>query len=641
MGAVDPLFAHMKDGILSIDPVTFCEKNLTLDGQSFRLHGNGFKPLADIYRYIGMKAIESDGKPVVFTKSRQVGATTMAAAIELFYMCSGLFGTAGRPPMRIMHCFPLLELGYVYTKTKLNTMMTTARPHPEAKSKGRRLSVIEAELDRSASSSESLQFKQFKNGNHTLIDSTGPDGDRLRMRTVDAIFFDEAQDTAGIAMANTIKTQLQAKYGKVGKGVQAYLGTPKQKGSDFHHLWMSSSRQYYFLHCEECDEYFPLYTPESNDWEEVWIDDNIPADYVDPKTKLKPHGFVVKCGNCGHEQDKRPSAERGKWVASNDKDCDYVGFHINQLYMPMFSREDIMREKPENHPINTERIYQNEVLGEFFSGDSSLITPEEIRKICGDKGRKFRRGISISDNKRVYLGVDWGEKIDVDQLAVGDREKKQRGQSYSSGVILSTDGPHILSIDYAKLLKSNEPDYKKAFIDQVFRQYSVNLGVGDIGHAYDLSKTLQQEYGDRFLTSRALGSKIKNHVRFCHEIYPKEIQFEKDYFIEDIHEKMRKGEIRFPLGSYEQVGWLIMHCTSMDIKITMDRGGNPIMRYVKGSTPNDGFMALINAYLGWMFESTNKFEIIDPARMQTDTTKASYCPAILSYLPGIGSKRFN
>jgi hypothetical protein len=103
---VTELFDQLRDGFLSIDPVAFCERYLTLDGKPFRLNGNGYKPFADIYRYIGVKALERDSKPVVLVKGRQVGATTMAAALELFFMTSGTFGVGGRPPMRIIHAFP-------------------------------------------------------------------------------------------------------------------------------------------------------------------------------------------------------------------------------------------------------------------------------------------------------------------------------------------------------------------------------------------------------------------------------------------------------------------------------------------------------------------------------------------------------
>lgn len=986
---VAELFNQLKDGLLALDPVWFCENYLTLDGNPFRLNGNGYKPFADIYRYVGIKALEKNAKPVIIVKGRQVGATTMAAALELFFMTSGLFGTSNRAPMRVMHAFPLLDLSYTYTKTKLNTMISTAVLEKDQKKGIRPKTYIEARLDRSASAGESLQFKQFLYGNHILIESTGLTGDRIRGRTVDCIFFDECfpydqcietkigkikigklykmwadgkklplvktfnekkedfeykkilkawkkserylvqlncgnrkikctsnhrfltsdgwkeagdivegdlikmapstrlkirslnddqlqvmlgsflgdghlsshkrgryrlkvihgisqedyciwkadlfncktqfisengyskkpavrfasktfgihnqfpknkstcpqwvldkldarglaiwfmddgsarnnnacistcsfdedsqirmvkklqsmgidchysfyksknketgyysiylnkpgyaklceiiapfinpnmyyklhkqyrnvdkyiwdnnfnvytftvvdkikqlekkeivydievednhnfiatsckrsenlggliahncQDIPGIAMANTIKTLAQAHYGPAGSGIQVYFGTPKQKGSDFWNIWQASSQQYFYLGCESCDGHFPLYTPESNDWENIWIEDNIPPGYVDTKTGLMPHGFIVKCMHCGHEQDKRPAAERGKWVSSKDEpdDCKFIGYHINQLYMPNFSRERVLSEKPENNPINTERAYQNEVLGEFFAGDASPITPEEMRVLCADEKRSFRRNIAMGEGKKVYLGADWGQKVDMDQLVVGDRAKKQRGQSYSSLVILSAEGPHILSVEYAKLLKRNDVEYKRAIIDETFRRYSVTMGIGDIGFANDLTEMLQQDYGDRFLASRAV-PKIKHHARFNTDIFPKEVAFERNYYIAELYDLMKKGQIRFPYGSYEQIGWLVQHCCSMEIQPKLSRTGNIEINYVKGSTPNDGFMALLNAYIAYKFDVTNGFTIQNPKNMMDDPTKRRPILAVTGYVP--------
>lgn len=426
------------------------------------------------------------------------------------------------------------------------------------------------------------------------------------------------QDIPGAAMANAIKTLSQAHYGPPGNGIQLYFGTPKQKGSDFWNIWQASSQQYYYLGCEACGDYFPLYTPESNDWEEIWIEDDIHPDYIDPKTGLKPHGFIVKCIHCEHEQDKRPAAERGKWVSIKDDsdDCKFIGYHINQLYMPNFSRQKIISEKPENNAINTERAYQNEVLGEFFAGDASPITPEQIKEFCADETRTFRRSISLNEGKRVYLGCDWGQKVDIDQLSVGEKAKRQRGQSYSSIVIISAEGPSLLSIEYAALLKRNDLEYKKGFIDDRMRQYSVHMGVGDIGYANDLTELLQRDYGERFLASRSVGN-VKHHVKFIKDTFPQEIAFEKDYYISELYSKMKKGEIRFPYGSYEQIGWLVQHVSSMEIKPTIDRSGNVGIKYVKGPTPNDGFMALLNAFLAYKFDVTNGFNIKNPNNQGT------------------------
>src|SRR6201985_1539291 len=89
-------FDKFKSNVSNLDPVVWCEKYLTLDGQPFRLNGNGYKPFSDIYRYIGIVALERNSKPVVLVKGRQVGATTMASVLELYFMTCGLFGNVNR-----------------------------------------------------------------------------------------------------------------------------------------------------------------------------------------------------------------------------------------------------------------------------------------------------------------------------------------------------------------------------------------------------------------------------------------------------------------------------------------------------------------------------------------------------------------
>jgi len=597
------IFLKLKKDLLRFDPVSFAETNLMLDGKPFTLHGNGYKPFADIYRYVGIKALEPNAKPVIICKGRQVGATTMASVLEMYFMGSGIFGSGSNPPIRVIHTFPQLELAAAYSKTKLNQIIISSVPAEgqEKKNSGGKIkSCMQVLLDQTASTNDSLHFKQFAGGNHLWIESVGIDGDRIMGRTADIIFFDEVQKTTRLAIGNSLKVLTTAKYGKPSKGVQIYFGTPRRKGSDFHKMWLKSSQQYYYLGCEKCKEYFPFYTPESDSWKEVWI-----------------YGKVVKCSKCGHEQDKLEAQERGKWIAlkdANDEDCDMIGFHINQLYMPMFSREDITKEMPGIHPINTERVFMNEVLGEFFQGDSSPITPEEIRDLCADVGRKFRARIDLTReeeaNQIVVCGIDYGARADLEQLANPDKVIN-RGQSYSTAVVLSAKGPGRLSIEFCTKFKRNDMDSKKGIIDQIMRQYSIQLAVGDIGFSNDFSAILHNSYGDRYLVSRA-HNKVNGHVKFSEDAFPKEIVFERDHYIGELYEQMKKGMIRFPFGDYEKIGWLIDHCASMEIKPSISRGGDPSIHYIKGSTPNDGFMALLNAYIAYKFLLTGGFNDNNP-----------------------------
>lgn len=935
------LFNKLKKQLLMLDPVSFAEHYLTLDGKPFTLHNNGYKPFADIYRYVGIKALEPNAKPVIMVKGRQVGATTMASALEMYFMGSGIFGAGNNPPIRVIHTFPLLELAAAYSKTKLNQMIISSKPaaDQEDKKAGKIKSCMQALLDQSNASNESQSFKQFIGGNHLWIESTGLDADRIMGRqlcletelptptgfiklkdlkegdqlfdeqgnicsvkklhpinlspeayqitfddqtkvdacadhlwltytkkerktnkgsvkktkdiflslkignennhsipctkplnyeekdlildpyllgiwlgdgdgsgrietadpeilsdydnamipssinhksnfgisksrsyrvkgltsnllklgllknthnkfneiynkiipikymtssfnqrlsllqglmdtdghcdknghcefvqvrkelayqvydlvlslgikcsivkrksyrydviyqdkyrirfrtnlpvfrlkrklkylkdittrtshrfiknivkipskpmrcitvdspshlflitrqcipthnTADVIFFDEVQRTTSQAIGNALKILTTAKYGRPSKGVQIYFGTPRRKGSDFHKMWQTSSQQYYYLGCEKCEKHFPLYTPGNDDWKKIWI-----------------HGYIVKCTHCGHEQDKRDAAERGKWVALKnvgDEDCLMVGFHINQLYMPMFTREDITNEMPGIHPINTERVFMNEVLGEFFQGDSSPITQEEIRDQCADVGRKFRARIDLTKedqkNQIVVLGLDYGARSDMEQLADPDKVVN-RGQSYSTAVILSAKSQGRLNIEYAFKFKRNDPESKKGMIDQLMRQYSVHLAVGDIGFSNDFSITLHNAYGDKYLVSRA-HPKVNGHIKYTTDAFPKEIVFERDHYIGEMYDQLKKGAVRFPFGDYEKVAWLIEHCASMEIKPSISRMGEPSIHYVKGSTPNDGFMALLNAYIAYKFLITNGFHNNNP-----------------------------
>lgn len=760
------LFNKLKADLMNIDPVYFCQKYLTLDGKPFTLTGNGYKPFADIYRYVGIKALEPDSKPLIIVKGRQIGATTMASALEMYFMGSGLFGTGTKPAIRIMHAFPQLELAAAYSKTKLSQIINSSLPvpNPDGKGNSRTKSYMQSLLDQSNSTNDSLHFKQFVGGNHLWIESVGLDGDRIMGRTTDVLFFDECfpanqkiattdgkfsfgklynlfinkkelplvksfneetqlfeykkilnvferginslieldcsgrkikctpnhkfltengweeaqniktgtllkscvkhkysnlilnsimildkkkktydievednhnfilaisqypenldgpivhncQKTTSQAIGNSLKILTTSKYGKPSKGVQIYFGTPRRKGSDFYKMWQRSSQQYYYLGCQNCNKHFPLYTPGSDDWKKIWI-----------------HTKIVKCVHCGHEQNKLEAAERGKWIAlksPDEPDCDMIGFHMNQLYMPMFTREDIDNETPGKHPINTERVFQNEVLGEFFQGDSSPITNEEIQALCGDTGRKYSARITPDKNEIVVMGIDYGARADLEQMSNPD--KKAAGQSYSTAVILLSKGPGLLSIEYATKFKRNDIESKKGLIDQLMRQYGVNLTIGDIGYSNDFSNLMHTAHGDKYLVSRA-HNKVNNHVKYTADAYPKEIVFERDFYIGELYEQMKKGMIRFPYGDFEKVGWLIDHCASMEIKPSISRGGDPSIHYVKGGTANDGFMALLNAYIAYKFIVTSGFTNNNP--LLQDLLQNRNKPLVLSgYVP--------
>lgn len=748
------LFDKLKRELLNLDPVNFCQHYLTLDGEPFSLSNNGYKPFVDIYRYIGIKALEINSKPVIMVKGRQVGGTTLACALELYFTCSGSFGNGVKPPVRIIHAFPQNDMATKYTKEKLNPMINTSATPGGTDHKGQPKAYIQSLLDHSSDANNSLGFKQFVGGNFIRIDSTGLDGKRLRGGTADIIFYDEClpydqfletesgkekigkltedflnnistpliktfnekteefefkkivnawergkrklvqiffdntsikctgnhrflteqgwiyaedldeesilktvsgqskvdkvlhlheefaevydleiednhnfileegliahncQDIPGDAIGTTVEMLKQAKYGRQPGGVQVYFGTPKKKGSDFHKMWLVSNQQYYYLGCERCKQYFPLYTPESDEWKNIWI-----------------HGHIVKCPKCKFEQNKLQAAERGKWIGTqdiNDPDVKFVGFHINQFYMPKIKREDIDEETPGKHPTNTERKFKNEVLGEFYSGDATPISIEEIIELCGDRERKMRPRIEPGSEEMVLMGIDYGARADLEQLAKINHSNRQ-GSSYTTAVILSVKGPNLFHVELGLKFQRNDPESKKGIIDNLLRQYSVDLCIGDIGFSNDFSYNLQVAYGDKYLVSRA-SAKLNDKARFYPEMMPKEIKFERDYYIGEMFDILKKGQIRFPLGDYDKIAWLINHCTSMELKPSISKFGDPSIHYVKGSIPNDGFMALLNAYLAYKFLLTKGFSVNNP-HLQQDFKTRNKPLAVIGYVP--------
>jgi hypothetical protein len=598
---VDTAFDKIKDSLLHIDPVHWCEKYLTLDGKPFRLTASGYRPLVEIFRYIGVKALDRDAKPVVWVKARQVAGTTTASALEMYFMGSGLFGNSNNPPMRIIHNWPTLDRAAAYSKTKLASMIDSSIMVETTGGKKGQKPYMKSLIDNSSQSNDNMGFKQFVGGNHLWIESVGLEGNRLRGKTGDVMFFDEVQEMPAAAISNSAKVLTKAQYGMLGEGVQVFFGTPLQRGSEFWKLWQKSSQQFYHLGCEQCKKHFPLYTPGSNEWESIWI-----------------YGNIVKCTHCGCEQDRVQAIDRGRWVATRDPaDSTFVGFHLNQLYLPEFTKEQIIDKKPGNSAINTERSYQNEILGEFFQGEAAIITPEEIREKCGDAERKFRGTVAPGEEVITFLGIDIGAKADLEQLVNSDKVRGQ-GQSYSTAVVLSLSGPGRLSIEYAFKFKRNDLASKKSVLDETIKRYKCKLAVCDIGYAHDFNEIMQTEYGERFLASQAAG-RVNEKVKYNADIFPKVITFERDFWVMELYEQMKKGLIRFPLGSYEQIAWLIQHCSNMEIKPSLSRIGEVTPHYVKSGV-NDGFMALLNAYIAYKFYLSKGFQVRNPL-LQDDTGK--------------------
>lgn len=599
------LFFDIKSELLKVDPVAFTETYLKLEGEPFKVSGNGWKFMADIYRYIALKAINPDGKPIVILKGRQVGATVMAGALDLYFTASSLFGGTGYRPITVLHCFPDLSRAKKFSQVKLDSLINSSTGDYVNQQK---VGYNPKTKKISADKPDNITLKQFKGGCNLWVESIGVDGDRIRGITCDAIFFDEVQDMSQTAIGVALKTLTAAKYGGAGKGIQVYFGTPKERGSYFETgLWDQSDKRYYFLGCtnKSCRHYFMLSTPGTEEWKNIWL-----------------HGQTIKCTKCGNEEDKRILVENGKWMPTEPFNKDgtekkFVGYHISQLYVPHLDKEYVLEQHPDVNKASSERIYYNEAIGEFYSGNDMPISRQEIEALCKDPDRSFARGI-LPNQRKAWMGVDWGGKA--------DEENASAGQSYSCVCILSADSTGTLNVEFAYRLKRNDFQHKMEFVKQMYKNYNLRLAVADHGYGHDICNELQKIYGNTFIAAETSGTMKKSVTYDPNQL---RIHWNKDYYVEELFDLMRKGKVRFPWKSFENMDWLIDHITSMEVQHAMV-GGMPRKKYIKGTMPNDGFMALIYAYLAYKFEMSRGFQVNlnNPTQSTLAMPKIAYMPKL-------------
>jgi hypothetical protein len=595
------LFNEIKSEFLKLDPVAFTEHYLKLDGNPFKVSGAGWRYMADIYRYIALKAVHTDGKPIVILKGRQVGATVMAGALELYFTASGLFGIGDKHPISVLHCFPALAAAQRFSQSKLDSLINTSTNDYINQQK---LGYNPRTKKVSSSQPDNMTLKRFKGGCNLWIESLGNDGDRIRGMSCDVLLADECQDMSPVAMGVAIKTLTQSKYGQLGSGVQVYFGTPKTKGSYFEiNLWNQSDKRYYFLGCtkKECGHYFMLSTPGSEEWKNIWL-----------------YEKVIKCPKCGHEDDKRILVENGKWMATEPcdkegKEKPFVGFHISQLYVPTLDKKYILNQHPDNNKASSERLYYNEVLGEFYSGSDMPITRDEIEKFCRDN-RAFT-GHILPNERKAWMGVDWGGKV--------DSENASAGQSYSCVVVISADASGLINVEFAYKMKSSDLQHQMEFVKEMYRKYNLSVTVADYGFGHHICGELQKVYNSKFISAVTSGN-MKKSITYNKDTL--QLTWNKDYYIEELYDIMRKGKVRFPWKSFEKIDWLIEHITSMEARQTVVNGISK-KTYDKGPMPNDGFMALIYAYLAYKFDVSRGFSTPNnPSQTSMPLPKMAYLP---------------
>jgi len=545
--------------LLSVDPIRWAETFLNIKGSQFMITDNGREYLHEIYRYLAFEAPTDRGKPIIVVKGRQVEMTTTVTVLSMYYMTSGVF-----KHMNGLHAFPRVEQARRYSASTLDLMLRQAnsfQPHS---------SFV---LDHGDPDGTFIVgHKQFKNANQLFIEGTSNEGDRLRGMVLDFILFDEVQDTFKAARENAVQAMTHSKYGPPGRGVEISFGTPKDKNTEFERMWVTSDQRRWHLKCSECGEFFPI-------------------TLQNYKT-----GYMVECDFCHKLQDKRTSSKEGKWIPMKQDNPTRRGYHISQLLVPYITREAISAAQKDMGA----RQFTNEVMGEFYAGQYTAPTFEEIVRATCIGNEMLRFADYITPPQVGYMGIDWGGRI---------AGKEDDGQGSYTAIVILGESDNVLDgqlvVKYATRLTMHDFAKQIEAISELIRRFNCVEVVADMGWGHVQVQNLQKEWGER-----VKGCWFSANTRDIYK-YDKDsniITVDKHRIIEEVYDEIiQKKKFRFPYSNPADVEWLAEHTANVEIDTTT-AGGMLKRRYEKPvGRPNDGFMALNYARLARLMRSTGGF----------------------------------
>jgi len=557
---------------MSLDPIAFVERTLTVEGKPFILSRCGREYLHEIYRYTCLEAVGPKGKAVVVKKGRQVEMTTTASAISLYMACSGAYDH-----VRGLHAFPQIEQARRYSNMVFNARVDES---------------IGGCLRKVLESDGSVTQKSFKSSNFILIEGAGEGGDRLRGPSLDYVLFDEIQDLPKAARENTQEALSHSKFGPSGFGLELDFGTPKDASSDFHNLWINSDQRYYHLKCLHCGYYFPLF-----------------YEYDTAKTVTDTNfmeGLMVECRDkegkgCGKQMDKRLAMKGGKWVPLGDPKAPRRGYHIDQLLVPDITREAIDQKLAEK----TARGFDNEVMGKFYSGrDTGPSYTQVLEATTTDPDTRSWRFNNIVNDRITWAGIDWGQRIS------GEDDEGTGG--YTVFIVMSRLPQGKFRVEFAHRMEQSkvagdDETSQLAEIAKWIRHYNCKVVACDFGAGHVQNQLLTEQYPDRVKQVFSTAG-CKQSYKFDRR--KNMITIDKHQVFEEVYDLiLDQKAFCFPYGEPAKIEWLMRHISNIEIITKAYSSGSTRKIYQKQASnrPIDGAAALVYAYVAYKFQQSAGF----------------------------------
>lgn len=404
----------------------------------------------------------------------------------------------------------------------------------------------------------------IKNSSQYYFGSAWADGDALRGIAGDIVVFDEVQDITQTAIESIEKSvshsEMKDPVTEL-NGKCLFTGTPKQKGSYYDRvLWGQSDQKKWHVTCDSCGH------------EQIMSMKNIMIQEEGTDKERRYFG----CLHCEEELDRA----HGKWEPTKPHNKMYSGYLFNQLNMTWISANQIWRD----YQTMDAMTFNNEVLGEFYSGDEQPLTLEDVLA-CTDKTRSLKK-YSLTPT---VLGVDYGS-----------------GGKSKTIITIGHNENGKLVIDYIENCPISQHEELIAHIMALKEKFNVEKIVGDIGYGSYESQKLYEAYGRDAISCRYVTYANDPRKREYKGFNNSTLQVDRTFSMDKLIDAFHKGNIVVPYKDPAAIEFFFDHWTAIELKFTESNSGTGKKLY-DHRTPDDAFHSL-NYVREGIHELMNRFE---------------------------------
>lgn len=519
------------------DPVGFTEKTGTVKGKPFRFEARGH--LNDVYR---------DKHPrIVIVAGRQVEKSETVNRKLIFHGYT-------RPHTTITYTAP---------RNEQTTRFVNDRFRKAIKDSAQ--GVLENSIDgkRDAKTAIGLNNKTIY-----YFGSAWADGDALRGIAGDMVFFDEVQDITQTAIESIEKSvshsELTDPVTEL-NGKCFFTGTPKQKGSYYDRvLWGQSDQKKWNVVCEDCGH------------NQFMSMKNIMLSNEGEENERNYFG----CLKCAEELNR----ENGHWVATKPQNKMYSGYLFNQLNMSWISANQIYRDFKTMDAMT----FNNEVLGEFYSGNEQPISIEDILA-CTDKSISLKKYSEVP----TVMGIDYGSGGKSKTIITIGHSTIHRGKKK-------------LMVDYIENCPIDNHEELIRHIMGLKEKFNVEKINGDIGYGSFENQKLFEVYGRDAISTRYVTYNTDPKKREYKGKNNNTLQVDRTYSMDRLVDAFHREELVIPYKKPAEIEYFFDHYTALELKFTESQTTTGKKLY-DHSTPDDAFHSL-NYVREGIFEIENRFE---------------------------------